>query len=140
MPSFKPLALICALSAAGVGLGAAEATLAAAPVAPVIMDSLSYAGNSEISTSELTQDSPLKPGMVISDDTIRGEVNRIIAVYRAHGFDLALMPDVQHPSAGHVVVTIRINEQGTSGTAVPVQATGEAPPAGVAPNGPAPAQ
>jgi hypothetical protein len=106
---------------------------------PPIIDSVSYAGNTKFSSAVLAQGSTIKPGVAVSRELVRGEIDRIVGVYKNAGYDLAISPDIQHPAAGHVAITFRIDESGKGGNAGPAPASpgaagpGGAPPAGAPP-------
>ncbi|HTP38149.1 MAG TPA: POTRA domain-containing protein [Steroidobacteraceae bacterium] len=116
---------------------ALAATALAQGAAPVI-DSVSYSGNSKVSTAELAQGATLKAGMNISKEGMKSELDRVIAIYKKHGLDLAVSPDIQHPADGHVTVTLKIDENGHGGDAGAAPGGGAGAPPGGAPPGGAP--
>jgi hypothetical protein len=103
---------------------------------PPVIDSVNYAGNAKLSSAVLAKDSTIKPGAQISKELVGGEIDRIIGLYKKAGNDLAISPDIQHPTAGHVAITFRIDENGKGGNAGPAPGApapggpGGAPPAG----------
>lgn len=126
-------------------LAAGAMTLATAVLAqgaPPVIDSVSYSGNAKISTAELVRDATLKAGMNISKEGMQGELQRVIAIYKKHGLDLAVSPDIQHPADGHVTVTLKIDENGHGGDAGAAPGGGGGgggpPPGGGPPSGGAP--
>jgi hypothetical protein len=102
---------------------------------PPVIDSITYAGNSKISTASLAAGSSLKAGTIISKELVGAEIERIVALYRKAGYDLAISPRVDHPAAGHVTVKFLIDENGKGGEAGPAPAPPGAagPPPGGAP-------
>jgi hypothetical protein len=105
---------------------------------PPVIDSVSYAGNTKLSSALLAQGSTIKPGAHVSRELVGGEIDRIVGLYKKAGYDLSISPDIQHPAAGHVAITFRIDESGKGGNSGP--ATG--PPGaggGPPPSGPPPA-
>jgi len=102
---------------------------------PPMIDSVSYAGNTKLTSAVLAQGSTIKPGVKISRELVGGEIDRIVGLYKKAGYDLAIAPDIQHPAAGHVAITFRIDENGKGGNAGPAPG---APGAG-GPGGPPPA-
>lgn len=101
---------------------------------PPIIDSVNYAGNTKLSSAVLAQGSTIKPGVQVSRELVKGEIDRIVDLYRKAGYDLAISPDIQHPAVGHVTITFRIDESGKGGNAGPAGAS----PGGGAPGGPPP--
>ena len=89
----------------------------AAETNPPVIDAFSFEGNRKISTQALLKDSSIEPGMTISKQLVGGEIQRIVALYNMAGYDLAISPDIQHPADGHVVITFKIDENGSGGDA-----------------------
>jgi hypothetical protein len=104
---------------------------------PPVIDSVSYSGNTKLSSAALAQGSTITPGLMVSRALVGGEIDRIVGLYKKAGYDLAISPDIQHPAAGHVTITFRIDESGRGGNSGPAAAS---PGAGIgAPPGPPPA-
>lgn len=95
---------------------------------PPVIDSFTYAGNKKITTAGLSKDSTMKTGVKITKAMVGGEIERIIALYKKAGYDLAISPDIQHPADGHVTVTFKIDENGKGGNAGPVAGGAGGPP------------
>jgi len=105
---------------------------------PPVIDSVGYAGNTKFSSAVLAQGSTIKPGVRVSRELVGGEIDRIVGVYKKAGYDLAISPDIQHPAAGHVSITFRIDEGGKGGNSGPAATSpgaGGPPPAGAPPAG-----
>jgi hypothetical protein len=81
------------------------------PAADVtVLDSVSYAGNSSISSDELSKDSKLKVGNSLSRELIDTEVKRIAKVYSERGLKVAVSSRLQSTAVGHAQLTFRIDE------------------------------
>jgi hypothetical protein len=100
----------------GAGMGA-PAGAGQTEAKPPVIDSFKYEGNTKISTAALLQDTGMKVGVTISKELVGGELQRIVALYKAAGHEMAVSPDIQHPADGHVTVTFKINENGKGGDA-----------------------
>ena len=101
---------------------------------PPIIDSVIYAGNTKLSSALLAQGSTIRPGAKVSRELVGGEIDLVIGLYKKAGYDLAISPDIQHPAAGHVAITFRIDESGMGGNAGPAPASpGAAGPGGTPP-------
>jgi outer membrane protein assembly factor BamA len=84
---------------------------------PPVIDSFKYEGNTKISTAALLKDSGMKVGVKITKALVGGEIQRVAALYKQAGHEVAISPDIQHPADGHVTVTFKINENGKGGDA-----------------------
>jgi hypothetical protein len=130
------LVVVSAQAQQAPGPGPAGGPAGQAESSPPLIDSITYSGNSRISSATLAAGSSLKPGIPISKPLVGAEIERIVAVYRKAGFDLAILPRVDHPAAGHVTITFLIDENGKGGEAGPAPPTpgaGSPPPAGASP-------
>jgi outer membrane protein assembly factor BamA len=97
---------------------------------PPVIDSVSYAGNTKLSNTLLAQGSTIKPGAHVSKELVGGEIDRIVSLYKKAGYELSISPDIQHPAAGHVAITFRIDESGKGGNSGPAAGS---PSAGAGP-------
>lgn len=100
---------------------------------PPVIDSVTVQGNNKITTAALMKDTTIKLGVKVSKPLVRGELDRITAVYKKAGYDMSVAPDIAHPADGHVTITFKIDENGKGGNAGPAPAAGSAgspPPPG----------
>jgi hypothetical protein len=129
------LALVVTATSAQQGPGPSGGPQAQGETTPPVIDSIAYVGNSEISTATLAVGSSLKPGILVSKQLVGAEIERILAVYKKAGYDLALSPRIDHPAAGHVTIKFLIDENGKGGEAgaAPGRPGGGVPAPGSAP-------
>jgi len=81
------------------------------PAADVtVLESVSYAGNTSISSDELSKDSQLKVGSTLSRELIDNEVKRITKLYSERGLKVSVASKLQSTAIGHAKVTLRIEE------------------------------
>ncbi|MFT3906155.1 MAG: POTRA domain-containing protein [Steroidobacteraceae bacterium] len=116
--------------------GAPPAGAQQAEANPPVIDSVSYSGNKKISSAELAKGCLVKVGVKINKEMVGAEIDRVVALYKKAGYDLAISPDIQHPADGHVTVTFKIDENGKGGNAGP--AAGGPPGGGGGAGGPPP--
>lgn len=113
----------CLISACLMRVATAQSSAPSAPPAGVtspgqpgpsadvtVLDSVSYAGNSSISSDELSKDSKLKVGSSLSRELIDTEVKRIAKVYSERGLKVAVSSKLQSTATGHAKITLRIDE------------------------------
>lgn len=111
------------VAVASTAMVAVGQTPQAAADAPVI-DAIHFSGNTKLTSAALAQAITLKAGEPIAKDKVKAALDRIVASYRAGGYNLSVSPDISHPAAGHVVVTFKIDESGISGDAGPAPGPG----------------
>jgi hypothetical protein len=102
----------------------------------VVVGVVSFKGNTKFTDVELLKAVSLKTGDPMSQELIKGALNRLIAYYRSHGANLSVSPNI-NPAGGHATIQFVIDESGTKGDAGPSQAGGGGtPPGGPAGNAP----
>lgn len=103
----------------------------------VVVGVVSFKGNTKFTDAELAKVVALKAGDPMSQELVKGALNRLIAYYRSHGANLSVSPNI-NPAGGHATIQFVIDESGTKGDAGAAPAGGGGPPAG-APSAHAPA-
>lgn len=104
------------------------AAAAAQPPAPVI-DHVTFRGNAEIPDAAIAGAIALKSGTALAGPAaVKADIDRIVALYRVRGFDLAVSPDIEHPAPGHLTIAYLIDEKGHGGDAGAAPPPGNPPP------------
>lgn len=114
---------VFAVMAAAAQSAAPPPTAGIAGDAPLI-DAVHFSGNTKLSGATLAQAIALRAGEPISKEKVKAALDRIVASYRADGYNLSISPDISHPAAGHVIVTFKIDESGTAGDSGPAPGAG----------------
>jgi hypothetical protein len=103
----------------------------------VVVGVVSFKGNAKFTDAELMKVVELKAGDPMSQDLVKGALNRLITYYRSHGANLSVSPNI-NPAGGHATIQFIIDENGTEGDAGAAPAGGGGQSTG-GPHGDAPA-
>jgi len=100
-----------------------------------IVDSVKISGVTKFSADALLKTISLKAGDKLSRASLQTAGNEIAAEYQKKGGDAAVSPDITHPSDGHVVVELKVEENGKGGFHWPTGGGGGQGGPGGAPSG-----
>jgi len=114
------------------GAGGAQAGAEEHP----LIDAVHISGITKLSEGDLLKIIPMKAGGKLSRALIQDSGSGITAEYKKKGGDVAISPNITHPSDGHVVVELIVDEKGTGGFHWPSPGGGAGGPGG--PGGSAP--
>ena len=89
----------------------------------VVVGVVSFKGNTKFTDAELMTVVALKAGDPMSQELVKGALNRLIAYYRSHGANLSVSPNI-NPAGGHATIQFVIDENGTKGDAGAAQSEG----------------
>lgn len=110
-----------------------------------LIDTVRIKGATKVPANAILEKLPMKVGGKLSRALIQTSGDEITALYKKAGADVAIEPNIEHPSDGHVAVEMVVDEKGKGGFHWPGPPGGAAggapngpPPNGLPPNGPPP--
>jgi len=93
-----------------------EQAAGAAPAASALMlDSVSFTGNSRISSADLSAATQMRAGQTVTDQSVAADETAIQALYKKRGIGAQIQPEATYPHHdNHVVLVYKITETAAS--------------------------
>ena len=82
---------------------------------PPVIDTIEIKGSTKFSQQEMLKVLTLHVGDTTLPKKVKESCNNIAALYQKQGLDVAVSPNITHPSEGHVQVVLTVNENGKGG-------------------------
>jgi outer membrane protein assembly factor BamA len=82
---------------------------------PPVIDSITIKGSTKFTQDEMLKVMTMHVGDTTKPKKVKDSCNNIAALYQKQGKDISCKPNIEHPTEGHVVVTLTVDENGKGG-------------------------